>query len=114
MLDYTNSFSPKDWQKKVGLDFGLRKIDEAKHYFLDKMKHNHLINGKHKMCRTLNNFFFFASADSGCVSVFAIASLVHVGIKNSAVKLKIFALTVGIKKYKSIANEKLKFWFLKP
>ena len=58
MLDYTNSFSPKDWQKKVGLDFGLRKIDEAKHYFLDKMKHNHLINGKHKMCRTLNNFFF--------------------------------------------------------
>ena len=65
-------------------------------------------------CARLWITFFFASADSGCVSVFAIASLVHVGIKNSAVELKIFALTAGIKKYKSIANEKLKFWFLKP
>ena len=46
----------------------------------------------------------FVFAVSGCVSIYAVASLVGfaVGIASSAVGLIISAITSGIKKYKSI------------
>ena len=63
--------------------------------------------------RALNyseHFLFFVSAVSGCIRIFAFASLVGgpVGIASFAVGLKICAITVGIKKYKSIIKKKKK------
>ena len=51
--------------------------------------------------------------NTGCVSISTFASLVYVsvGIPNSAVGIKICAITTGIKKFKSIIkNEKEKAW----
>ena len=47
---------------------------------------------------------------TGYVSISAFASLVcvHVGITSSAVGIKIYAITAGIKKYKSILKKKKK------
>ena len=51
-----------------------------------------------------------ASTITGCVSISAFASLVGIliGIKSSAIGFKICAITVGIKKYKSITTKKKK------
>ena len=45
---------------------------------------------------------------AGCISISAFASLfgIPIGIMSSAVRLKICAITAGIKKYKSIIKEK--------
>ena len=63
-----------------------------------------------KMHRALNYFEHFLFLFSGCVSISAFASLIGVaiGIVNSVVGLKIYAITVGIKKYKSIITKKKK------
>ena len=47
---------------------------------------------------------------SGCVSISSFASLVGIpkGITSSAIGLKICAITIGIKKYKSIIKKKKK------
>ena len=47
---------------------------------------------------------------TGCVSISAFASLVGIpiGITSSSIGLKICAITVGIKKYKSIIKKKKK------
>ena len=69
---------------------------------------------KHKkVCTPLNyfkHFVIFISAVSGCVSIFAFASLVyiHISITSSAVELKICAITAGIKKSKPIMKKKKK------
>ena len=69
---------------------------------------------KHKkVCRTLNcfeRFLVFISPISGCVSIFAFASMIDipVGITGSAVESKIYAIKAGIKKYKSIIKKKEK------
>ena len=66
-----------------------------------------------KTCKYLNyvvNLCILAFTVTGCVSISALASLVcvPVGITNSAVGINICAITVGIKKYKSIIKEKKK------
>ena len=59
---------------------------------------------------TLNIFFFLVSDVSGCVSISAFPSLigVPVTIASSTLGLKICAITVGIKKHKSIIKKKRK------
>ena len=54
--------------------------------------------------------FILASAVTGCVSISALALLVciPVGIVGSAVWLKIYAITAGIKTYKSTIKRKKK------
>ena len=49
-------------------------------------------------------------AITGCVSISAFSSLlaIHVGVTSSTVRMKIFAVTKGIKNYKSIINKKRK------
>ena len=64
-----------------------------------------------KVYRGLNyfeHFLVFVSAVSDCVfvSVFASSVGVSAGILSSAVELKICAITVGIKKYKSIIKKR--------
>ena len=101
-------------KENVALDFILKNIDEKINYFLEEIKHNELMSEKHKkVCRALNyfeHFLVFVSELSDCVSISAFASLVGfpVGIASSAVGLKICAITVGIKKFKSIIKEKRK------
>ena len=67
---------------------------------------------KHKKaCNALNyfqHFLIFISAVSGCVSIFAFASLagVPVGIASSAARIKTCAITAEIKKYQSVIKKK--------
>ena len=71
------------------------------------------MRGRHKKaCRALNYFenFVFVSAISGCVSISAFAPLLSVPADtvSSAVEINIFAVTAGIKKYKSVIKKKRK------
>ena len=71
-----------------------------------------MIIKKHKTtCTTLNyieHLLFLASTVTGCVSIFAFASLFHIplDIASSAVGLKICATAAGIKKHTSIIKKK--------
>ena len=67
---------------------------------------------KHKKtCITLNyteHFLILASTITGCVSVSAVASLIGIpiGVRSSAIGLKICTITAGIKKYERIKKRK--------
>ena len=66
-----------------------------------------------KVCKGLNyieHFLIFISADGGCVWSSAFASLVGVpvGIANSTVGIKICAISVWIKNYKSVIKKNRK------
>ena len=66
-----------------------------------------------KVYTTLNymkHFFVLASTVTGCVSIFAFASLfgVSVGTTSSAIGWKTCAIAARMKKYKSIINKKNK------
>ena len=69
---------------------------------------------KHKKaCRVLNyaeHSLIVVSTTARCVSIFAFASLVDIliGITSSAIGLKIWLITAGIKKYKSINKKRKK------
>ena len=54
--------------------------------------------------------FNLASTITGCISISIFAPLIGVpiGIKSSAIGLKICAITAGVKKYKSIIKKKKK------
>ena len=66
-----------------------------------------------KVCTTLNyieNFLVLVSAINGRVSISVFASLIGIPVEitSSAIGLKIFAVTAGIKMYKSIIKKKKK------
>ena len=66
-----------------------------------------------KVCTTLNyieHFLILASGITGCILISDFTSLlgIHVGIKSSAIELKICVIAAGIKKYKSIIKKKKK------
>ena len=69
---------------------------------------------KHKkVCLTINyieHFLISASTITGCISISAFTSMlvIPIEITSSAIGLKIRAITVGIKKYKSIIKIVLK------
>ena len=71
---------------------------------------------KHKKVYTTLNysehFLILASAITGCISVYAFASLpvlgIAIGITSSEIGLKICTITVGIKKYQCIIKWKKK------
>ena len=71
------------------------------------------MKSKKKNCKYLNDvehLLILASTVTGCISIAVFTSLVAVpvGITSSPVKLKIYAVTKGIKKYKSIIKKKKK------
>ena len=100
-------------KENKSLEFRFKKLDETRNYFLEEIKHE-LISIKHKkMCKTLNyveHLLILASTIIGCVSISAFVSLdgIPEGITSSAVGLKIFVITAGIKKHKSIIKKKRK------
>ena len=64
-----------------------------------------------KICLTLHyirNFIFLASTIIGCISIFAVASLIGIPIRitSSEITLKICEITAGIRNYKSIIKGK--------
>ena len=92
----------------------LRKIDVTRNYLLEEIKLNDLMSETYKkICKYLNyveHLLILISAVTGCVSISGFASLfcVPVGIKSSAVGIKICAITSGIKKYHPIVKDKKK------
>ena len=80
--------------EEASFEFRLRKIDEARNYLLDEIRHNDLMNEKYKKtCKYLNyveHFLILASTVTGYVSVSAFTLLVAipVDITSSAVEIK--------------------------
>ena len=70
LLDYTNLFFPKDYEKndkitykyskanmpeEASLQFRLRKVDKTRNYLLEQINNNDLISQKYKKtCKFLN------------------------------------------------------------
>ena len=87
----------------------MANIDKARNHFLEEIKPNESMSRKSKnVCKTLNyieNFLILTSTISGCISIPAFASLIPVpiGITISEIRLKICAITAGIKKKKKEA-----------
>ena len=80
----------------------LKNIDETRNYLLEE-----------KGCTALNyikHVLILASTITGCLSISDFASLIGIpiGIRSSIVRLKLCAITAGIKKYKSIIDKKKK------
>ena len=91
-----------------------KKKTETRNYLLEEIKHIDLMSEKYKnTCKYLNYVEYLlisVSTVTDCVSISALASLVcvAVGITSSAVGIKIYAITAGIKKYKSVIEKKKK------
>ena len=99
-------------EENISHEFRPKNLDETRNYLIEETNRNELMSKKHKkVCKTLNyikHFLILGSTITGCVSISAFSSLVGIpiGITSSAIGLKICALTVGIKKYKSIIEKK--------
>ena len=98
--------------ENVSQEFRLKNIEETINYLIEEMNRNELKKLK-KVCTTLkyiDHSPILASTITGCISITAFASLVSVpiGITSSTIGLKIFPVTAGIKKYKSIIKKKKK------
>ena len=93
------SLDLKNWKK------------EARNYLIEEIKHNDLKIEKYKKTWKYLNYaerlVVLASKITSCVLISAFTTLA-VGITSSAVRLKICAITAGIKKYKSIIKKKKK------
>ena len=63
-----------------------------------------------KYLNYVEHLLILASTITGCVSISAFTSLVCVSVGNtsSAIEIKMFAITAGVKKYNSIINKKQK------
>ena len=90
------------------------KNGSIKKYLIEEMNQNELMSKKHQnVCRVLNyieHSLIIIFRIAGCVSISAFASLVviPIGIRSSAIRLKVCVITAGIKKYKSISKKKRK------
>ena len=101
-------------EENVTQEFRLKYIDETRNYLNEEINRNELMTKNHKkVCTTLNyieNFLILGSTVTGCVPISAFASLVGIpiGIKSSAIGLKICEITAAVIKYKSIIKKKKK------
>ena len=95
-------------------EFRLKNVDKTRNCFLKEIEQNELISRKHtKVCTTINyikHFLVLASKITGCISIYAFASLlgIPIGITSSEIRLKVCAKAAGIKKNKSIIKKKKK------
>ena len=100
--------------EEASLDFRLKKLDETRNYLLDEIKHNDLMSKKYQnTCKYLHcveHLLILAATIFCCIliSVFALLLAIRVGITSSAIGIKSFVITVGIKMYKSIIRKKKK------
>ena len=100
-------------EENMNQEFRLKKTDQMRNYLIEEVNRNELVVKKHKkVCRVLNyidHSLILITTITGCVSISAFTSLdgIPIGITSSAIGLKFFVITAGIKKYKSI-NKKNK------
>ena len=100
-------------EESISQEFQLKNIDETREYFREDIEQSELMNWKQKkVCITLNyieHFLILASTITGCISIFAFASLlvITIGVTRSAVGLKICAIAAEIKKCKSKKQDKI-------
>ena len=86
----------------------LKNIDKTRNYLVEEIEKNELMSKKHKKVSTnlncIEQFLILGPTITGWVSISAFVSLVgiHREITTSAIRLKICAITAGIKKYKPI------------
>ena len=98
-------------QENIGQIYRSKYADEVRNCFNEEINQNELMSRKHKkVCTSLifiDHSPNLTSAFTGCVSIFAFASLVciSIGMTSSAVGLKICAITAGLKWYESIINK---------
>ena len=99
-------------EQNISQEFRLKNIAEARHYFIKEINQNELMSKDNKkIFRALNHIehsLILVSTINGWVSISAFASLVGIPIKvlSSAIGLKSYAITAGIKKYKSIIRNR--------
>ena len=95
----------------ASLEFRLKKKDETKNNILEEIKHNVLMSEKNKKTFKRLNYveelLILVSTVTGCILISAFVSLVcvPVNITSSAVRIKLCAITAGVKKYKSIIKK---------
>ena len=93
-----------------------KKIDETRNYFIEEIDQNKLTCKKQKKIWTaltsIVHLLILASAVTGFAWISSFASLLDIPIviMTSAVGLKVFTRTVGVKKYKLIIKKKEKAW----
>ena len=77
-------------EENINQEFRLEKIDEIRNYLIEKINQNKLVSKKHKeLCKVLNyidHSLIVISTITGCVL-----------ISSSAIGLKTYAITPGIK-----------------
>ena len=101
-------------EENINQKIRLKKIDETRNYSIQEINQNELMSKKHKkVCGVLNyieHSLIVTSSITGCVYIFAFASLVRIPIEitSSEIGLKICVITAGIKKYKSLIKKKKK------
>ena len=102
------------FKKNKSQEFRLKNTHETRTLFVEEIEQNKLMSKKHKNCCTTLNymeqFLILLSAVTGCIPISAFLSFpgIPIGIKSSALGLKICAITIGIKQYKSIIKKKKK------
>ena len=98
-------------EESISQECRLNNIDETRKYFVKEIEQNELMSKKHKSVSTIVNyiehFLVLASAIIECVSIFVFTSLLGtlIGISSSTIRLKVCAITTGIKKYKPIVKK---------
>ena len=99
-------------EENISQEFRLKNIDQTRNYFLEEIKQNELMSKKQKKVFTTLNYSFLiiASTIAGSFSISSYASLIGIpmGILISAKGFQNCAITVEIKKYKSIIKKKKK------
>ena len=70
--------------EEASLEFRFEKIDETRNYISEEIKHNDLMSEKYKKTFKYLNYvqhmFILASIVTGCISIFAFASLVPIPV----------------------------------
>ena len=89
-------------EKNISQGSRLKNIDETRNYLIEEINWNKLISKKCKKVYTTPNynehFLILAFTITRCISISAFAT----GITSSTIGLKICAIFVEIKRYKSI------------
>ena len=101
----------------INQELRVKKTDEIRNYLIEEINRNELMSKKDEnVCRVLNYIDHSLIATftiTGCVSISNFASLfaIHIGITGSAIGLRIWVITAGIKRYKStIKKEEEEAW----
>ena len=101
-------------EENISQEFRLKDIDETRNYLIEEINQNKLMSKKYKgFCTTLKDIEHFPIlatiiTERVSISTFATSVSTPIGITNSAIGLKICAITTGIKKYKLVIKKKQK------